>query len=261
MIPRHRQNLLLRFLDETDRSYIWPRLERVPLNEGHVIVGKGEPITFVCFPECGVTSIADVMADGTRVEVALIGREGMTNSQLLLGCEQAIHEASVQIGGGTSMRLLADDLRDLCERSPAARALFLRYHHTLATQTSRALASNALHSAEKRLARWLLMCHDRIEGDTIALTHAGVSRMLGVRRATVTETIHILEGEKAVTNGRGQITVIDRERLEAIAGDAYGYAEEHYSRLIGSFGKAGGQHPQSAPERTRPYARSDLSPS
>lgn len=232
-------NLLLNCLSEEDWDFVRPRLERVPLNQGHVIVGRGEVITFVCFPECGVTSIADILPDGTRIEVALIGREGMTNSQLLLGCEQADLEATVQVGGGSSLRLLADDLRALCSRSPAANGLFLRFVHALAVQSSRTLASNAVHPVAKRLPRWLLMCHDRVIGDEIRLPHAHISRMLGVRRATVTDTLHILEGEGAIRGRRGSIMVRCRATLEEIAGDAYGFPEAQYSRLIAPFRKIG----------------------
>lgn len=187
-----------------------------------------------------MTSIAEVMADGRRVEIALVGREGMTNSQLLLGCEHASHEASVQIGGGSSLLLPAADLHALCARSPAARALLLRYVHTITLQSSSALASNAVHSVDRRLARWLLMCHDRVDGDQISLTHETISRMLGVRRATVTEAIQTLEGELAVRNTPGRILIRDRAKLRSIAGEAYGSAEAQYSNLLSPFGKSGG---------------------
>jgi CRP-like cAMP-binding protein len=231
-------NLLLRSLDVGDLAYIKPHLEPVSLNEGHVIVAQDEPITFVCFPECGVTSIADVQADGSRVEVALVGRDGMTNSQLLLGCERAPHEALVQIGNGRSLRLSAEMLRTFCRERPAAHALFLRYIHALSVQTARTLASNLRDGAEKRLARWLLMCHDRIEGDEICLLHEHIGRMLGVRRATVTDTLHLLEGRLAIRSTRGSILVRDRKVLEDLAADSYGSAEAHYRRLIGPFGRA-----------------------
>jgi len=231
-------NLLLRSLEAGDLAYIKPHLEPVSLNEGHVIVAQDEPITFVCFPECGVTSIADVQADGSRVEVALVGREGMTNSQLLLGCDQAPHEAVVQIGNGRSLRLSAQMLRTFCSERPQAHALFLRYIHTLSVQTARTLASNLRDDAEKRLSRWLLMCHDRIEGDEICLMHEHIGRMLGVRRATVTDCLHLLEGRLAIRCTRGRILVRDRKVLEDLASDSYGFAEGHYRRLIGPFGRA-----------------------
>ena len=233
------RNSLLAALSQEDLLYLTPQLERVPLNEGHVIVGQDEPITFVCFPECGVTSVADVRPDGKRVEVALIGREGMTNSQILLGCEHAPHEAIVQIGGGSSLRLWADDLRAFCLRSPAANALFLRFVHALSVQTSRTLASNLLDPVEKRLSRWLLMCHDRIDGDEIQLIHQHIGRMLGVRRATVTDTLHLIEGLGAVRSTRGRIVVRNRNRLEELAGDSYGSAEVTYRKFVAPFGKEG----------------------
>jgi CRP-like cAMP-binding protein len=230
-------NLLLNCLSDSDLDFIQPHLERVPLDEGDVIVGRGEVITYVCFPECGITSMADLMPDGTRVEVALIGREGMTNSQLLLGCEEADHEATVQVGGGSSLRLRASRLNELCAHSPTAKSLFFRFIHALAIQSSRTLASNAIHPASKRLSRWLLMCHDRVTGDEIHLCHDRIAKMLGVRRATVTDTLHVLEGEGALRNRRGIIIVRSRDKLEEIAADAYGFAEAQYSRLIAPFGK------------------------
>jgi CRP-like cAMP-binding protein len=230
-------NLLLRSLESRDFALIRPYLERVRLDRGHVIAAQNEPITFVCFPESGVTSVADVMDDGTRVEIALVGREGMTNCQLLLGCDHAPHEAAVQIGDGSSLRLRADLLREFTARSPAAHALFLRFVHALAIQTARTLTSNLRDPAEVRLARWLLMCHDRIDGDEIQLGHADISRMLGVRRATVTDALHLLEGHAALRSSRGRIVVRDRFRLEELAGSSYGFAEHHYRRLIAPFGK------------------------
>jgi CRP-like cAMP-binding protein len=231
------RNVLLNALDEDDFDHIRPHLQRVALNTGHVIVGQGEPITFVCFPECGVTSVADVLEDGTRVELALVGRDGMTNSQLLLGCSEAPHEAIVQIGGGSSLRLEADRLRDFCAARPKAHALFLRFIHALSIQTARTLTSNLLHCTEQRLSRWLLMCHDRVEGDELHLKHDHIGRMLGVRRATVTDALHILEEKQVLRGRRGLIVIRDRGKLEEVAGEAYGHSEAHYERLIGAFGK------------------------
>lgn len=231
------RNGLINALAPDDRAAILPHLERVSLDEGHVIVAKGAEITFVCFPECGVTSIADVLEDGTRVEIGLIGRDGMTNSQLLLGCRRAPFEAIVQIGGGSSLLLKADRLRDFCARSRSAQALFLRFVHVLSVQTARTLTSNLRDTAERRLARWLLMCHDRVDGDEIRLIHEHLGRMLGVRRATVTDALHLLEGRGAIRGQRGRILVRDREMLESLAGESYGFPEDYYRRLIGPVGK------------------------
>jgi CRP-like cAMP-binding protein len=237
--PRTRPaNVLLRALSDQDFAVLEPQLEPVALTGGSVLVAQDEPITFVCFPECGVTSVADVHADGTRIEVALIGREGMTNSQFLLGCGNAPHEVAVQIGGGRSLRVPAEALRLFCRERPAARALFLRFVHALSVQTARTLVSTVRDPAEKRLSRWILMCHDRVEGDEIHLTHDHIAQRLGVRRATVTNALHILEGERAIRSTRGLILVRDRQVLEAAAGASYGFAETSYSRLIAPFGKS-----------------------
>lgn len=238
MRPAPTGNLLLNSLSQRDFSFIKPCLQRVPLNSGHIIVSPGEAITFVCFPECGVTSIADVLPDGRRVEVALVGREGMTNSQLLLGADEADHEATVQVGAGSTLRLEASELKELCSRSSDAEALFLRFVYALFVQSSRTLTSNAIHPLPQRLSRWLLMYHDRLTGDELRLCHDHIARLLGVRRATVTDTLHVLEGEGALRCKRGRLIVRDRERLEQLAGDAYGFAEARYTRTISPFGRS-----------------------
>jgi CRP-like cAMP-binding protein len=122
-------------------------------------------------------------------------------------------------------------------RHASARHLFLRFIHALSVQTARTLASNVRDSAEKRLSRWLLMCHDRVDADEIRLGHEPIGRMLGVRRATVTDTLHLLESHQAIKSSRGRIVIRNRERLEQLAGDSYGFAEMHYRRAVGPFGK------------------------
>ena len=231
-------NLLLGALEEDDLAFLEPRLEPVTPVEGEVLVRQGDPIGFVYFPQGGVISLADVAADDSKLEVALVGREGMINAQLLLGCRQVPQEAFVQIGGGEALRLAAHDLEALCARSPLAQGLFLRFVHALSVQATKTLASKARDTVVKRLSRWLLMCHDRIDGDEINLIHQDIGRLLGVRRATITDTLHIMEGLGALRNTRGRIVLRDRARLEQLAGGTYGFAESEYRDLIGPFGKS-----------------------
>ena len=230
------RNLLLRALAPDDFSFVAQHLQRMPLDAGRVLARVGDRIEFVCFPEDGVTSIADVYSDGTRTEIGIVGREGLTNASILLGCDIAPHDAIVQIGGGTSFGLPSDRLMDLCLRSPEAQAVLLRFVQSFAIQTARTLASNLRDPVTRRLARWLLMCHDRVEGDEIPLIHETIGRLLGVRRATVTDSLHVLESDRAIKGRRGSILVRDRAALEALAGESYGYAEAHYRRLIGNDG-------------------------
>lgn len=122
--------------------------------------------------------------------------------------------------------------------------MFLGFIETFMVQMGRTLASNLRDPIERRLSRWLLMCHDRLDGDEIHITHKYIGAMLGVRRASVTDSLHVLEGEGAIRSGRGCILVRDRPRLELLAGEAYGHAEAHYRDRIAPFGKSGNGGPR-----------------
>jgi CRP-like cAMP-binding protein len=114
--------------------------------------------------------------------------------------------------------------------------LLLRFVQAFTIQLGRTIVSNLIDPIEQRLSRWLLMNHDRLGIENIALTHQQLGVMLGVRRASVTDTLHMLEGEHVIRSRRGSITVRDRARLRRIAGESYGFAEAEYSRLIAPFG-------------------------
>jgi CRP-like cAMP-binding protein len=128
-------------------------------------------------------------------------------------------------------------LLDAGERSSSLRTLLLRYVHTLVVQTAATASANAHYELPERLARWLLMCHDRVIGDRLQLTHEFMAQMLAVRRSGVTVTLHTLEGTGAIRSTRGLVTVLDRARLAEIAGESYGTPEREYARLIAPFGK------------------------
>jgi hypothetical protein len=114
--------------------------------------------------------------------------------------------------------------------------MLLRYVQTVLVQNAQSAATNAHHRVEARLARWLLMCHDRIEGDEIALTHEFIGMMISAERSGVTITLHILEGAGMIRSTRGRVTIRNREMLEELAGDSYGVPEAEYRRLIGPLG-------------------------
>lgn len=138
-----------------------------------------------------------------------------------------------------SARLLA-----ACEQSAAVQRLLMRYAQSLNVQAALTAASNAHYALPERLARWLLMCHDRTDSDRIELTHEFLAMMLAVRRSGVTVTLHTLEATGAIRSARGMVMIANRGRLEEIAGDAYGQAEAEYRRLIGPFGR--GRHGMAA---------------
>jgi len=235
------RNLLLGSLSPEDFDILEPKLERVPLRTDEIMLKPNEAIERIYFPESGVVSFHEILQDGSRVGVAIIGFEGFTGWPALLGVDRSAHEASVAIGGGTALSISPADLLRLCLERQAINMLLLRYVHCFMSQMGRTIMSNLTDALEKRLARWLLMNHDRLEGDRINLTHKQLGVMLGVRRATVTDTLHILEGEGLIRSTRGLIDVRDRGRLLAFAGESYGAAETEYARFIAPFSKCSRQ--------------------
>jgi CRP-like cAMP-binding protein len=230
-------NLLLASLSPEDFAFLEPSLDRVPLRTDDVMLKPNCAIERIYFPESGVVSFHEVLQDGTRVGVAIIGFEGFTGWPALLGIHQSAHEASVAIGGGTALGIRPAELLRVCAERQALNTMLLRYVHCFMTQMGRTIMSNLNDGVEKRLARWLLMNHDRLEGDRINLTHSQLGVMLGVRRATVTDTLHVLEGRGLIRAKRSIIHVRDRVELLALAGESYGAAETEYARFIAPFSK------------------------
>jgi CRP-like cAMP-binding protein len=230
-------NLLLARLPGEEHRLIEPHLERVPFEAGALLNGAGAAINGFYFPEGGVASLHDVLESGARVGIGIVGREGFTGWEVLLGSNHARHEAMVGISGQTALRIAPDRMLEACQQSSTLSAMLLRFVQTFLTQMGRTIVSNLNDPAESRLARWLLMNHDRIEGEAIAITHSQIGVMLGVRRATVTDALHILEGNQLIRSTRGQICIRDRDGLKQLAGESYGPPEAEYRQLLGSFGK------------------------
>ena len=225
-------NLLLQSVDSADLALLEPHLERVSLVYGDRLAAAGEPIGSVCFPEGAVSGFLDVLPDGRKLTVGLIGREGFVGWPLLMGNERWPFEVQVRGQAATALRLDASRLREAVDRSAGLRDTLLRYASTFIAQMGRTIVSNLIHSVERRAARWILLYHDRIEGDEITLTHDELGFMLGVRRASITDALHGLEGERAIIGGRGRVIVRDRTKLIALAQDTYGHAEAEYRRLL-----------------------------
>lgn len=230
-------NLLLRSLASEDFAYLRPRLQQVPLRTDDVMLKPHADIERIYFPQNGVVSLHEILRDGGRVGVAIIGYEGIIGWPALLGIGESPHEAAVAIGECTALSISPAALLQVCQERPAINVLLLRYVHCFISQMGRTIMSNLNDALDKRLARWLLMNHDRLDGDRINLTHQQLGVMLGVRRATVTDTLHILEGKGLVRSARGVIEVRDRAGLLAFAGESYGAAETEYSRFIAPFSK------------------------
>jgi CRP-like cAMP-binding protein len=158
----------------------------------------------------------------------------MASTALVLGADRTPHETNVQIEG-TWLRVEAATFQAAMARSPALTNLLMRYVQTFLLTVSQTAVANGSFTIEERLARWLLLAHDRIDGDDLPLTHEFLSLMLGVRRSGVTTALHVLQGARMIRAKRGVITVLDRAKLEVAAGSTYGIPECEYERLIGPF--------------------------
>jgi CRP-like cAMP-binding protein len=224
------RNQLLAGLPAEDFAALQSRLEPVELELRQVLIEPNQPIAHVYFMERGYTSIT-TNTNGSKIEVGLIGREGMVGVPIALGVRATPFEYFIQ-HAGDGLRIAAYGLEEVIDERPSLHRVLLRYAQALTVQTSGTAFANAEHTVETRLARWLLMCHDRVDGDDIQITHDFMSMMLGVRRAGVTTSLHILEGNGLIQAKRGVITVLDREKLEELADNAYGLPEAEYARLM-----------------------------
>jgi CRP-like cAMP-binding protein len=229
--PTGIRNKLLRSLSADDLALLQPHLEAVQLERGDMMIEPNQPIRHVYFPENSIGSIVATVADHRRIEVGLFGRDGMSGTSLLLGAKTSPHETFIQVPG-SALRMEADALRQAIGQSPSLHQHLLRYIETFQVQVAYTALSHGSFTIEERLARWLLMCHDRLDGNDLPLVHEFLSMMLGVRRSGVTIAVQTLEGTGAIKATRGHIIIRDREMLEEAANGSYGVPEAEYRRLF-----------------------------
>jgi CRP-like cAMP-binding protein len=218
-------------MSPSDFQLLQPDLEPVNLALRQVLERPDRRVDAVYFPEAGFASVVAVQANNTKVEVGLIGREGMSGLTIVLGNHRSPHSTYMQTAG-RGQRIGAAKFRNAMQASASLQGLLLKYVQAFMVQTAHTAISNARAKLEQRLARWLLMAHDRLDGDSLPLTHEFLSLMLGVRRAGVTETIHALVTEKLIRSARSEIIVLDRKGLEQRAGESYGVPEAELRRLL-----------------------------
>jgi CRP-like cAMP-binding protein len=225
-----RNRLLLSMSDE-DFVRLAPYLEHRDLPRRFVLSVAKQWTDHTYFIESGIASIVVESPEGRSAEVCVVGREGMVPTNAILAATSLPYSIFMQVAG-EGFRILNAQLVSALSESVSLRNLLMRYVQAASIQTAYTAFSNASHQIEQRLARWILMCHDRTDGDTISLTHEFLSVMLAVRRQSVTTTLHILEGKHLVVSSRGVVIVRDRKGLEALAGDAYGVPEREYEDLV-----------------------------
>ena len=226
-------NRLLARLPQDDCNRLFVSLETVSWELNHVLYEARAPIDYVYFPLTGSASALTVMEDGSAIEVATIGNEGMVGLMLAIGAESSPHKVIVQVAG-EALRMKASVFKEEGRRDSPFRRLLDIYHGAFLVQVSYSVACNGLHPVRQRCCRWLLMTQDRSQGKTcITLTHEYLSFMLGVRRATVTEILQLLQDDGLIKNGRGEITILDRPRMEAACCECYRQVIDEYERLLG----------------------------
>jgi CRP-like cAMP-binding protein len=220
-----------------DIALLEPHMERCSLQLRMNLERPKRPIEFVYFVEEGIGSIVAKSPQGRDTEVGFIGFEGMTGSALVMGDDRNVHECYVQLAG-QAIRIKVAPFSARLSASPTLRLFLLRYAQYLHIQTGYTALVNARSKLEERLARWLLMCDDRVDGGRLTITHEFLSVMLGVRRPGVTVALQLLEGRGLIRAHRGEVIIRDRHGLMELANTGYGEPEAEYERLIGQIGEA-----------------------
>lgn len=223
-------NQILRALPPADLESLAPKLEHVDFKIDTAFFHQQDPVDHVYFPTSGIVSLVKLLEDGTTVEVAVIGAEGMVGVSAVMGAKFEANEALAQSDGQT-LKISAADLRIHFNQSAAMREVMLRFAHNLLIQVSQNAACSRAHTVEQRLARWLLLTHDRLIKDHFVFTQEFMSRMLGVRRAGVSVAANTLRQAGLIDYSRGGITINDRQGLEASACECYRTIESQRTPL------------------------------
>lgn len=227
------RNRLLQMLPPDALARIRPDLERIRLASGEKVRRAFDPMTDALFPESGLLSFFAGNGSRDQTEIALLGREGMAGLCALLGPTSGPFDLVSQRPGEAHRMPLAR-LKAACEGCSCLRHVLMRYAYALTVQIAETGRANARQTVETRLARWLLMAHDRIDGDEIELTHETLSLILGVRRPGITVALHMLEGEHMIRARRGVVEILDRSKLRQATNGAYGLPEQEYERVLGT---------------------------
>jgi CRP-like cAMP-binding protein len=225
------KNQLLAALPIEEYQNLAPHLESVELPLRQVLHEPGEPIEYVYFPTEAMISLVSIMKDGSTVEVALIGKEGMVGIPVILGGNSTTSQAVVQVAG-RGLRLQANILRTQFQLGGQLHYLLLRYVQALFTQISQGAVCNRLHNLEERLARWLLSVQDCLQMQEFPMTQEHIAQMLGSRRSGVTVAAGMLQHAGIISYRRGRINILSRERLEATSCECYGIIKAEIARLL-----------------------------
>lgn len=225
------RNRILSILDKPDLLALLPSMTEATWGPGLGLYEVGNPVTHAHFPSSAGLSVVAVMGDGTEVECATVGYEGAVGLLPALSGALSTNRTYVQLAG-SGISISADALRARAADSPRLLELLLRSAQTLVAQEEQSVACNALHAIESRLARWLLICHDRLSIPVLPITQEYLAIMLGVQRTTVNGAAGILRSEGLIRYSRGQIEILDRDALERRSCECYRTVLKMYDSLL-----------------------------
>jgi CRP-like cAMP-binding protein len=226
--PQH--NHLLAALSPAARERIYPQLQLVEMPLGKVLYESGDVMRHVYFPTDCIVSLLYVMEDGGSAEISVVGNEGLVGISLFMGGETTPSRAIVQ-SAGYAYQLIGQHLKQEFHRNGELQVLLLRYTQALITQMSQTAVCNRHHSVDQQLCRWLLLSLDRLTSNELTMTQELIANMLGVRREGVTDAAGKLQKLGVIRYHRGQITVLDRPKLEHLSCECYAVVKKETDRL------------------------------
>lgn len=227
-----RKNFLLASLPDVEFDRVQSHLQLSSLKLGQVLYESGDTLDYVYFPTTAIISLLYIMENGATAEIGVVGNDGILGIALFMGGDTTPNRAVVQ-SAGEAFKMRAKDLRAEFTLGGVFHNLLLRYTQALITQISQTAVCNRLHSVEQQLCRWLLLSHDRLNSDTLVMTHDLISNMLGVRREGITLAAKKLSARKLIKNVRGTMTILDRRGLEEAVCECYDVVNNEYNRLLG----------------------------
>ena len=225
------KNRLLAAMSSDDFALLEPMLKPLALKTRQMLEPANKPIKHSYFITSGLASVIAIGKNSHRLEVGIIGRDGMTGLPVVLGNDRSPNETFIQVEG-TGSRITADGLRQAMRKSASLSRVLLNFVNAFLIQTSHTALSNGTATIEERLGRWLLMAQDRLDGDEVPLTHEFLSLMLGVRRVGVTGALNQLARKGVIRLSRGRIWIVDRNGLINSANGSYGIPEAMTRRSL-----------------------------
>ena len=225
------QNHILNALPEAERGRLFPHLKLVELPLGMVLYESGDKLRHIYFPTDSIVSLLYVLEDGASAEISIVGNEGAIGVALFMGGETTTNRAIVQ-SAGSAYRLTGKRLKQEFLRHGETHHILLRYTQALLTQMAQTAVCNRHHSVDQQLCRWLLLSLDRLSSDKLIMTQELIANMLGVRREGVTAAAGKLQKLGVIRYKRGQITVLDRPRLEQLSCECYAVVKKESDRLL-----------------------------